>query len=941
MSLFAHIDPAGTSVSLGHIIESLLDQRNRLGLNLREERFSVAELRLTNDDVQWLLQWAGQAPGGWMNRLLESTGEYVPVHGEQWLGEVALGFVLTVVFSEYARRYFQESSESGFWACLNHTISPRAAQLLFPDTNPTSALKDALQSAMVDQRVHLRHRFAEPHVNAWYSSIFAQFGVTRAYIVNYLRSALVGLNVGRAVSYLLRVSKGAGSFTEFWQICDRYRRGLIQEKQARLMLQNNSFVLPDSIDAIIRACESDLTHTGAAIHKIDYWQEFVNPPRLIWNGAAAPQFELAIESEHVDLPGLDDAKIFINGHKVQTLLRKADSASFEPCGSFRVSEKVIAPTVTVLIATEEDHTEQEVRLWNEGELATLYDLETGLEATSQTVLAPNHSYAIIIPNDLLVKGGGRFVALGNWRMYYIARSSAPQIEIVDATGVVYLKLTVAQRPTDKSYRVTASPEPYADNENGQLAFRLRNKLEQQVDIETIRIGAKTYPVELNGDVWLTGMVELGPEWVAPKITLYAKLTGQPMAYMTRIAPFTKGCLIKVGNFWRVMKAGEELVAEDTGIYLQALGYTSNENPATDNRAVWVDGTIVLGDVYQRAQLLQNFDAYGESLRICRSTVQNELTTVSESVVWRGLLRKVQLDAQYGTAILALNRDTNLDGYMLALWHLNEAPKLVQVDGNCVLDYENINTTFHIFLPQGSAQPHIVALLYEGECHGVWWASDHLPARLPESQPTSFYSDVLKFMRWFHVPILRSPFSIWAVDCIRVSPPSIEEWTTDLVVLPHGNFSGTGTRQSVGHDAWFRAVRQFLHANETAVAPAFTKGLQNNFDESRYDKLLELSPRLALLIYSAIGNRLSVLNMVHSPDDFAKAIEIEHLPYDVHKALYAVEEYLRTPEYPLDLSVLQLLNSGRTRKWIIDHCLRLDSIHEMLRHENQARSMRVR
>ena len=283
--LFQSVDPREPD-SVGRAANALSFLLKRLAVPR-----SVAELRLEADDVEWLRAW-----GSSMSVMTARWSE------QQWLlGEPhstrqqAFGLVFLALAAETARR---EAAEGHVWGPVRRRLSDSAASVLFSQGQPRQPLKDALESAC--RLWQLRHVFGHEGQQAWYTSVYLQFGFTERTIESRLPARLANAeSVPTAVHHLLHDQRlRSQEFSSLWNMLISVRRHNVSDARARQALSDSPWVLAEWIEALLEAAVSRMELTPSSLPGQDAMPSLFTVPRLEW-AEGQPEFS-------VDLVNLAD-----------------------------------------------------------------------------------------------------------------------------------------------------------------------------------------------------------------------------------------------------------------------------------------------------------------------------------------------------------------------------------------------------------------------------------------------------------------------------------------------------------------------------------------------------------------------------------------------------------------------------------------------------------
>ena len=229
-----------------------------------DRAWSIAELELSEQDVDWLRSWFRNLPlEGTVSciraavRSEQDDDSFMPHHQ-------MLGSLLVCAGAEVCRR---ESSEDSIWPAVRSVLpeSHRLQHDLFlSNGQPSSLTKDAIADAV--RALNLRNVMDIEGTQQWFVTIKMQFGFTFRGAGNNLAKWLVNLGQPHAVQYLLGNSEvdelGSESFQSLWRALMQYRRGLIQAPEVRDTLLRSPWIKPDWIDDLLKEAKARIATLG-------------------------------------------------------------------------------------------------------------------------------------------------------------------------------------------------------------------------------------------------------------------------------------------------------------------------------------------------------------------------------------------------------------------------------------------------------------------------------------------------------------------------------------------------------------------------------------------------------------------------------------------------------------------------------------------------------
>lgn len=270
-SLLRVLDPNGpdSTAQAAGAVASVLDR-------LPSPR-STAELGLGPEDVEWLRVWAS----GLSAAAARWSGDRRLLADLQATRQQAFGLVFLVLAAETARR---DAAEGHVWGPVRRRLSSPAASTLFSQGQPKQALKDALESAC--RRWKLRHVFGQEGLQAWYASVYLQFGFTERTIEARLPARLANAEaLPTAVHHLLHDRRlSSDTFASLWNTLMGVRRRNVSDLRARQVLAESPWILRDWTDALLEAAVARMELTPSGFSGEDVAPSLFTVPRLEWDG---------------------------------------------------------------------------------------------------------------------------------------------------------------------------------------------------------------------------------------------------------------------------------------------------------------------------------------------------------------------------------------------------------------------------------------------------------------------------------------------------------------------------------------------------------------------------------------------------------------------------------------------------------------------------------
>ena len=149
-------------------IEILKDILSRA--NKQSKPFSIAELRVTEQEFKNLADWALELSPARVDSWVEDGSSFGHPKVSGWSWSEAFGFFLIVLWSEAARR---RSVEGNLWKHIPGVFSEKTRRKIFAGNTPRAVAVDAFELAA--KKAGVRHVFGLEGTQAIYITTFLQF----------------------------------------------------------------------------------------------------------------------------------------------------------------------------------------------------------------------------------------------------------------------------------------------------------------------------------------------------------------------------------------------------------------------------------------------------------------------------------------------------------------------------------------------------------------------------------------------------------------------------------------------------------------------------------------------------------------------------------------------------------------------------------------------
>jgi len=783
---------------------------------------STAELGLGPEDVEWLRVWAG----GMSAAAARWSGDRRLLGDLQATRQQAFGLVFLVLAAETARR---DAAEGHVWGPVRRRLSSPAGSTLFSQGQPKQALKDALESAC--RRWQLRHVFGQEGLQAWYASVYLQFGFTERTIESRLPARLANAEaLPTAVHHLLHDRRlRSDTFASLWNTLIGVRRRNVSELGARQVLAGSPWILQDWTDALLEAAVARMELTPSGFSGEDVAPSLFTVPRLEWLGDL-PRFSAELVNL-ADVAGeLQPGAYRLQAGDVTVEFTIDDLGT--PHGLRPVTLPLWPARLTARVERHQGEDSwdpvagEELVLWEPSdEVAAFREDGFPLDAWSST-LHPNQPYTLVLAPGLEVKP-----ALDRW---------------AHADGCLVVQLP-AGWPEDTSV--------YLDGE------RIWDPLVASRDQKALA-GLSIPPAGTRlGDaprIQLFGLPERVTEVKADRLAVSFDQNGRsvdallaPSAHVAR-----PSVLVRTRDANGEVRSGRIPLTWFGAQHLRPSGWDSFPVGVIDERDLgqrirafapkWREPTLLVGNrpigwIASRGRARGSVGAWGAPFLIADGQFNREpdrQLLLADAVTSRGVVLDLNDDDFEGAALITLRQPVDL-----------AEVEVVGIDRDgSVEDIQPTPTGERSWALEASPENALVAL-YGGEWIGAWW-------KRPPAPPQSAEDTVrlMGLVRDARAPLLSLDYVGWARGALHAHPVGALAWLFKLgearafsAVPPEPDDFAPVVRElldgwepdgtSVGHLA--RALRDMSEesieglADAALLAPVPTaRLLMSVFDDSR-------------------------------------------------------------------------------------------------------------
>ncbi len=393
--------------------------RNATGAIIKRARelfpgrpWSICELRMTVQDVQWLRDWAAALDRQQLKLSLDYSARRPYV-----------GLLLLTLAAESCRR---DSRERGIWQVFaNANWNEDVQLLLFGDIDyPHKNVRDCLEDAC--RCFGLRHAFDLQLQDSWYLTAKLQFGFT----LHGARDQLALWMVGNPHAAIRQLTEPDGvwrsdSFVELWDTLKKFRSGKIDERRTRTLFSNSPWVLAEWIDDLLGAATKQVNsgYTGyfpdegqtrsrqdqpdsdrfeVEVEAEESCQVLITQPRLVWRDDSIDfQSRLLFDA----LEGLRGEIYFLsaNDHEIELFRRQQDGTYSGLRGNQTLTISSDSDSVSVVLAEQNGNAVvcQTLGIGDDGSELLVFD--SSGRATSIAKMNRELEYTLRLPLQTVVK----------------------------------------------------------------------------------------------------------------------------------------------------------------------------------------------------------------------------------------------------------------------------------------------------------------------------------------------------------------------------------------------------------------------------------------------------------------------------------------------------------------------------------------------------------
>ena len=526
--------------------------------------YSLCEAQLTQAEYEWLLTWVQNVPPG-------------SFQGWSSLQQQFAGLVLLALLSEWNRR---ESDGDAVYQGIPELFQEEETRhaLFLDNGNARQLMRDLLWEAA--HAFELRHAFgaADTTTFRWYMTVQLQYGFCFRQIPR-VTDWLCGLPPTEAMQRLLAPAglQRSRSFQRLLADLKHFRRRYIPELVARRQLEQNHWILPEWIPALLVAARAS-NERIAEDDEAETEPELSSHITLRWNSESGPIVRLTLAElrGRFDLAA-DRYQLRCGRQLLATWLRQptvAGSSSVE----YRVDVEQVevqarAPEVVLHLEdeTEEIVATQSIQIWDPAEDVQAIQVGSPLGGSRQSWRTGSEVVVLVrrgyLPNqepDEWFLTGYNTLFERRW-LHYSAAPAEFRVQDADAQpaweAVAVPTPTLGQRVT---IQVVPEQEPLVLGER----FSLEISTTKDVDVEWVVVNGRALhfdrdsrragPIRLHVDTALSGC----------RLRIGVEHNGTRTIHRSTVAVRCRGLAQQpvgeeAGGSWRWRKSDKWLSLQDT------------------------------------------------------------------------------------------------------------------------------------------------------------------------------------------------------------------------------------------------------------------------------------------------------------------------------------------------------------------------------------------
>ncbi|OGD18063.1 MAG: hypothetical protein A2W03_14415 [Candidatus Aminicenantes bacterium RBG_16_63_16] len=801
--------------------------------------WSVAELKLSDEDIEWLSDWFVTLP----RDVTLNDGILL----RRTLPREKLAALLIVLGAERCRKF---AGEHSVWPILSKLVAsghPLWAELFLADGQPTFLTKLAIIEAA--HSLKLRNSMGVEGTQQWFLTVKLQFGFTFKGAKRRLAEWLVGLGTPHAVQYLNGplgppelISR---TFQHLWRTLRQYRREDISEEEARETLQESPWIKREWIDDLLIQARERIDTLGRSVEDLDAeLVSAVGSPeergplesiQLSWPDRGCPRISFRLDREAITgecrSANCTELDFLVDGQWTGRWTRLPNGTwdGREIIYAERGSEPHQVNLAPKTLAVESGNGDL-IQKWELADFGLLGDLlvfdlddsrllEFGVES-----LVQHKNYVLVCDRDYSIEGcAGIEVYDPPDSGRKAIRLPSPLTENLRISYEGFVIWQPVSPAIESRERIIAQLKILNDTITsvGDRAKLAVEGLPPQVTDVTLLIGKRTEVAERSIGCWSTCReVMISPELAMGLKVVRTRflLNKNPITIMPRRALRLRGIATIVGDVrsseakpkLTLLSSGDPILKTAEGAQLRV--WIPDVAPTT--RAF--EGHYFVGQVRHGRIRLKDFPGLGGTLAIrgFKSDIFENACVESGGI--RDVI-SIGLD-QPAHVCFNVKRQPDAHNHRFVAWvpH-NDGRSELELLPSGALQTSQKSCDWRVIAPENMLA---LALTWQGAWSGAFWWLDRL-SRCALQPSTSFFAAV----RWLRLPVLKPEMSTWLGPLVLAKPFAfLEAWVQyrglpeQLKRLYDEPAHDTIIRQFIGHwrprqDTHCRQAIQILFGTE--------------------------------------------------------------------------------------------------------------------------------
>jgi len=789
------------------------------GLEQKSKEFdrpwSVAELKLSEADVDWLGLWFAALP-----REATLTSANLLGHG---LPRDKFAALLIVLGAERCRR---TASEDYVWPVVRKLLPsdhPLTAELFLSNGQPSYLCRLAIDEAA--HGLNLRNAMDIEGTQQWFMTIKLQFGFTYRGAKRRLAEWLVGLGAPLSVQYLSGLvgttELMSTTFLNTWRTLRQYRREVISEEDARDALAKSPWVKEDWLsDLLVEARTHVAADRGDWDPEVSRSDSMASTPEergpleriaLSWPTGGSPRITFRLDREAVAeqcrSAQCSELDFYVDGQYTRRWVLQSD-------GSWDGPESIPAepgtnperPNLAPKTLSVRSGNGDVIQQWDLADFglkgdAFVFDLDEGLLLEfGEDQLNPSGHYAMLCDRAYSLDGN---VAPETYDRPGSARKAIRlPTPLLGNLRLIYEDFTIWQ------------PVGPQDANRARVAATLQTVHDQEVSIgERTRLAVRGLPDDAGDVVMLVGRrvkstSPLDGAWVtsdeiavSPELAVGSKAVRVRYIHEGRcVTVMPKRCLRLKGAATilldrrhpeaepKLAPLGPEDVLQTAADAAQVRVWVPDD--ATAPRAF--EGDYYVGPLRHGRVMLKDFPGLGGLLSV-KGNEHHAFGNVCINSGWvRSMFVGLGRPAQIG---LDVKREPEPRNHSFIAWlpHGDGRAELAILPPDTLLTRQK-SQDWQVDAPENMLA---FALTYQGNWKGAWWSERLVQLKFQPS--TSFFAAV----RWLRLPVLNPELGAWLEPVVDEKPFAFLEAWLQNKGLP------VGVHKPDYEPAFDTVVRQFI------------------------------------------------------------------------------------------------------------------------------------